>query len=118
MALYIKNTVAAFLLVLFLTPVMAKFADGVFHHHDTFHCTAHCEKHFHGYHEKCPILNHELSRASQDLIHFHLSVNSFVHAVIPIMTIDPDYCGLKYSFYLRAPPYPYSNNSPVIPIAV
>jgi len=92
------------LLLLFLTPIAAKFGDGLFHHHDYFHCNAQCETHFHAHHEKCPILNYELSLLSDRLlvinyekselcVENHFTINYRVYSAEPLLL-----------FYLRAPP--------------
>ena len=81
-----------------------KLVDGLFHHHDHFHCTAKNEKHFHEHHEKCPIPNFELSLFSTvkkiqttQKHYFSVGINDIYKFV---------YCfnNSKYSFLLRAPP--------------
>ncbi|MCK5814467.1 MAG: hypothetical protein KAH07_00835 [Flavobacteriaceae bacterium] len=81
-----------------------KLLDGLFHHHDHFHNTENNENHFDEQHEKCPILNFELSFFSAKK-HFQTAQKrlysgeqkdnyNFVYY----------YTNSKYSFSLRAPP--------------
>jgi len=57
----VKHTISISLVIILLLPTTIKLFDGLFHHHDHFHCTAKNEKHFHKYHAKCPIPSFELS---------------------------------------------------------
>jgi len=50
-----KNIISITLVFVFLIPITIKLLDGLFHHHNHFHCTVKKEKQFHEYHEKCPI---------------------------------------------------------------
>ena len=101
----LKNILSISLVFIFMTPMTIKLLDGFFHHHDHFHCTAKDEKHFHEYHEKCPILNFELSFFS---VEKHIQ-NTQKHCYQVELNNNYDfvYCcnNSKYSFLLRAPPF-------------
>jgi hypothetical protein len=99
-----KNTISISLVIILLLPMTIKLFDGLFHHHDHFHCTAKNEKHFHRYHEKCPIPSFELSFFSIEKqiqttqkFDFGVEQNDLYH-------FTPCCNSLKYSFLLRAPP--------------
>lgn len=100
----LKKTLSISLVVILLLPMTIKLFDGLFHHHDHFHCWAINEKHFHKYHEKCPIPTFELSFFS-DQNHSPATQN-LIHRVVYIDNYNSEYCGKKfdYSFLLRAPP--------------
>lgn len=100
----VKHTISISLVIVLLMPMTIKLFDGLFHHHDYFHCTAKNEKHYHKYHEKCPILSFELSFFSVEkqiqpthIIDFGVEQNDIYHFV--------QCCNSsRYSFLLRAPP--------------
>lgn len=79
------------------------------HHHDRFVCNAKTEKHFHIFHEKCPVCSFEFSVFLQDKIDaaianteltFHYNNSNYTF----------NYSDLsKFSFLLRGPPE-FSNN--------
>jgi len=100
----LKNIISISLLFIFLTPMTIKLVDGLFHHHDHFHCTAKNEKHFHEHHKKCPIPNFELSFFSVEKhvqttqkYDFHLGQSDLYNFILC--------CNYsEYSFLLRAPP--------------
>jgi hypothetical protein len=81
-----------------------KLFDGLFHRHDHFHCTAKNEKHFHRYHEKCPIPGFEFSFFSIEKHFQNTDKQYFGEEKSEIYSFTP-YCNsLSYSFLLRAPP--------------
>ena len=99
-----KNTVSITLVFVFLTPMAIKLVDGLFHHHDHFHCTAKNETHFHEHDEKCPIPSFELSFFS---IEKHIQkIQRHNYYVKQNDNYNFVYCcySSKYSFLLRAPP--------------
>lgn len=81
-----------------------KLIDGLFHHHDQFHCTTKHEKHFYEHHEKCPIPSFDLSLFS---VEKHIQITQ-KHNFCAEQNDNYNfvYCcnSLKYSFLLRAPP--------------
>ena len=100
----LKNIISITLVFIFLAPMTIKLLDGLFHHHDHFHCTAKNEKHFHKYHDKCPIPSFEFffflvkKHIQTTQKHFYrVELNDNYNFV---------YCcnNSKYSFLLRAPP--------------
>ena len=86
-----------------MTPVAVKFFDSSFHHHKHFICTAKNVKHFHEYHETCPIPGFVLSFYSLNkILHINHKVFYYEYLTNNILT---GYCKKpKYSFLLRAPP--------------
>ncbi|MBN2681282.1 MAG: hypothetical protein JXR58_02130, partial [Bacteroidales bacterium] len=100
----VKNYISFSLLVIFLLPLTIKLFDGLFHHHEHFHCAAKNEKQFHKQHEKCPILNFELSYFSAES-QFQPSptLSKFVE-LIDLYNFTLCCEKSKYSFLLRAPP--------------
>lgn len=100
----LKNIISLILVFIFLTPMTIKLVDGFLHHHEHFICTAKNEKHFHKYHEECPILNFELSFfLAEKLIQ---TTQKHFYRVELKDNYNFVYCcnNLKYSFLLRAPP--------------
>jgi len=98
------NIISIALVLIFIAPMSIKLVDGLFHHHDHFHCTATNEKHFHVYHEKCPIPGFELSLFSAEK---HLQISQkHNYCVKPNDDYNFVYCSnnSEYSFLLRAPP--------------
>lgn len=100
----LKNIITITMLLIFITPLSIKLLDGLFHHHDYFHCNAKNEKHFHKKHEKCPILSFELSFFS-----FEENRQNTQNHFYSIQKNDNynfvNCCNnSKYSFLLRAPP--------------
>ena len=100
----LKYIISVSLVFILLTPMTIKLIDSTFHHHDYFSCAGKNVKHFHQYHETCPISGIELSLYSlnkiidvtQKIIHGdHLIIN-YISTYF--------YCQSKYSFLLRAPP--------------
>lgn len=81
-----------------------KLFDGLFHHHDHFHCTAKNEKHFHRYHGKCPIPDFELSFFSVEKHFQNTDKHEFGEEQSETYSFSPCYNGLGYSFLLRSPP--------------
>lgn len=96
--------ISLILVVIFMTPMIIKLFDGLFHHHNHIHCTAKNEKYFHEHHDKCPIPNFELSSFSVEN-HKQIIQKHFYHVEINDI-YNFLYCcnNLKYSFLLRAPP--------------
>jgi hypothetical protein len=87
-----------------MTPMAVKLLDGLFHHHDHFHCTAKNEKHFHEHHKKCPIPSFELSFFSVKK-HIQTTQKHFYRLERNINYNFVIRCNnSKYSFLLRAPP--------------
>lgn len=108
----LKNIISISLVFIFLTPLMVKFFDGFFHHHDHFICTAKNEHHFHEHHDKCPVLGFEFSLYSLNKILIETQEEFYYDG--QIISYISNYCSskLKYSFLLRAPPlehFKYSN---------
>ncbi len=100
----LKKIIALTLVFIFMTPMTIKLLDGLFHHHDHFHCTAKNEKHFHEHHKKCPILNFELSIFS---VEKHIqTTQKHYYRVEQNDNYNFVYCcnHSKYSFLLRSPP--------------
>jgi len=100
----LKNIISLTLVFIFMTPMTIKLFDGLFHHHNHFHCTAKNEKHFHEHHEKCPIPSFELSFFS---VEKHIqTTQKHIYCVEYIDNYSFEYCckKLEYSFLLRAPP--------------
>lgn len=100
----LKNIILLILVFIFMTPITIKLLDGLFHHHDHFHCTAKNENHFHQYHKKCPIPSFELSFFSVEKHVQSTHKNYFCAEQSENYHIV--YCcnNSKYSFLLRAPP--------------
>jgi len=99
-----KFFISVALVLVFLTPMTVKLFDGLFHHHDHFHCTAKNEKHFHEHHEKCLIPGLELSFFSTEKQIQAIQKHSFFVEIHDLYNFVY-YCNhLKYSFLLRAPP--------------
>ena len=100
----LKNIISITLVFIFLTPMTIKLVDGLFHHHDHFHCTAKNEKHFHEHHEKCPIPSFKLSIFSVEK-HIQTTQKHFYRVELND-NYNFVYCcnNSKYSFLLRAPP--------------
>jgi len=100
----LKKILSISLVVILLLPMSIKLLDGLFHHHDHFHCWAINEKHFHKFHKKCPIPDFELSFFS-DQNHSNTTQN-LIHSVVYIDNYNFNYCCKKfyYTFLLRAPP--------------
>lgn len=100
----IKLTISISLVIIFLLPMITKFFDGLFHHHDHFICTAKNEKHFHEQHKKCPIPSFELSFFSiEKQIHTSQKYNFSVE-INDLYNFVNNCNNSKYSFLLRAPP--------------
>lgn len=100
----LKNIISLTLVFVFMIPISIKLLDGFFHHHDHFHCTAKNEKHFHEYHQKCPILTFKLSFFLVEK-HFQ-TTQKYYYYVKQSDHYRFVYCcnNSKYSFLLRAPP--------------
>lgn len=81
-----------------------KLFDGLFHHHDHFICTAKNEKHFHKYHEKCPVPGFELSFFSEEKQIQTTQEYCFCEEINSIYNFKYFCNNSKYSFLLRAPP--------------
>ena len=99
-----KYTISISLVIILLLPMTIKLLDGFFHHHDHFNCTAKNEKHFHRYHEKCPIPSFELSFFS---VEKQTQTTQKLDCDIEqnnIYNFTPCCNNSKYSFLLRAPP--------------
>ncbi|MFW6275693.1 MAG: hypothetical protein ACOC2M_03570 [bacterium] len=100
----VKHTISISLVIVFLLPMTIKVFDGLFHHHDHFHCTAKNEKHFHTYHKKCPVPYFELSFFAIEK-HFHnKEYQEFEEEQCEAYSFRPCCNNSKYSFLLRAPP--------------
>lgn len=84
-----------------------KLFDGLFHHHDHFHCTAKNEKHFHKYHAKCPIPSFELSFFSIEKHIQNTDKQDFGEEKSEIYSFTPYCSNSGYLFLLRAPPFFY-----------
>lgn len=100
----LKKIISLTLVFIFMTPMTIKLFDGLFHHHDHFHCTAENDKCFHEHHKKCPILNFELSLFS---VEKHIQTTQKHHYSVKLNdNYNFVYCcnNSKYSFLLRAPP--------------
>lgn len=96
----IKNIFSLWMVLVLLMPTIIKLE----HHHDHFVCNAKNEKHFHTFHEKCPICSFEFSVFLQDKI-----AASNVKTEITYRFNDNNYNFYysdlsKFSFLLRAPP--------------
>ena len=100
----LKNIISITLVFIFLIPMTIKLLDGAFHHHEHFHCTAKTEKHFHKYHEKCPIPGFELSFFSVEKFFQTLQKHDFCVEQSDIYNFTPCCNYSEYSFLLRAPP--------------
>ena len=75
--------ISLFLLGVFLTPLVVN----VFHHHEhVFICSAKNEKHYHTYHEKCPICSFHFS--------IYTSEKNLIQSVIKVF-----YCKVNYSYF-------------------
>lgn len=100
----LQNTISLTLVLIFLTPMTIKLLDGLFHHHEHFHCTVKNEKHFYKYHEKCPIPGFELSFFSKEERLQTTQKNDFCSEINYIYKFIYCCTSSKYSFLLRAPP--------------
>ncbi|MFP4047986.1 MAG: hypothetical protein ACLFT4_09560 [Bacteroidales bacterium] len=100
----VKHTIAISLVIVLLLPMTIKLFDGLFHHHDHFHCTAKNEKHFHKYHEKCPIPGFELSFFSIEKHFQNKNYQEFGEEQSEAYSFRPCCDNSSYSFLLRAPP--------------
>ena len=99
-----KHIISILLVSIFLTPMTIKLFDDFFHHHDYFVCTAKYEKHFHKFHEICPIASFDLSLFTVDKILFETQ-RAFYYDELYINNISNNCCfKSRYSFSLRAPP--------------
>lgn len=58
----LKKLISLFILGIFLLPLIVKLE----HHHEQFICKAKNEKHFHSYHETCPVCKFEFSAFRND----------------------------------------------------
>jgi len=106
----LKKIIALTLVFIFMTPITIKLLDGLFHHHDHFHCTAKNEKHFHEHHEKCPIPSFELSFFSVEK-HVQTTQKHFYRVELNDKYNFVICCNnSKYAFLLRAPPIFTDNN--------
>ena len=100
----VKHTISISLVTILLLPMTIKLFDGLFHHHNHFHCTAKNEKHFHEHHEKCPIPSFELSFFSVEK-HIETTKKHFYRVELNDNYNFVACCNnSKYSFLLRAPP--------------
>jgi len=100
----LKYIISISLVFILLTPLMVKLLDQKFHYHDHFICNAKYERHFHEYHEKCPIPGFEffLFTINKKVLATH---KTFYFEKLVINYISIQYCSnSKYSFSLRAPP--------------
>jgi hypothetical protein len=98
------NILSVSLAVVFLTPLVIKFLDGRFHHHERIVYDSGKECHFHEYHKKCPVPGFEFSFYAL----YKNSVETKKQCFLQKVTIN--YVSThfsdqsKYSFLLRAPP--------------
>ena len=100
----LKNIISITLVFIFLTPMTIKLVDGLFHHHDHFHCTAKNEKHFHEHHEKCPIPSFKLSIFSVEKHIQNTQRQNYYIKQNDNYKFDNCCNRSKYSFLLQAPP--------------
>jgi hypothetical protein len=100
----VNHTIAISLVIVLLLPMTIKLFDGLFHHHDHFHCTAKTENHFHKYHEKCPITGLELSFFSIEKHFQQKEFQKFGEEQSEAYSFIPCCDNSGYSFLLRAPP--------------
>jgi len=98
----LKNIISLTLVFILIIPMTIKLLDGLFHHHDHFHCTAKNEKHFYEHHEKCPIPSFELSFFSVEK-HIQTTQKHFYRVELNDNYNFVYYCtNSNYSFLLRA----------------
>jgi len=96
-----KYIIPIFLLWIFLTPSVVKF---VHQHEPAFHCTAKYEKHYHSFHEKCPICAFHFSLFKQEQKYFDISTKEVYRRFIysyKIIFVKKLFC---LSLLLRGPP--------------
>ena len=100
-----KNIISILLAAILLMPIIAKFADGQFHHHYRHNSTfsANTLK-FENYHEDCPIASFEYS-LFQSSIHKYKPVKCSVADRLTVLQSKESLSNyFDYSFLLRAPP--------------
>lgn len=92
------------LVVVFLTPLVIKFLDGRYHHHERIVYDTEKEDHFHKYHKKCPVPGFEFSFFAVYKNRVEIKKQYYLQKVtISYVSVNfPDQS--KYSFLLRAPP--------------
>lgn len=100
----LKNIISVYLVIIFLSPTIVKLFDSSFHHHNHFVCNAKTERHFHKYHEICPIPSFDLPSFSLIKSKFETQNTFLIHEILISFISDFCLCNSNYSYLLRAPP--------------
>ena len=104
MRFFVKNTISICLLLLFLTPIIAKTGDALFHHHEHSYCSLHCGEHFDEEHSQCPILKYELNALADRILKIEFENLLFYESTV-IQVCFHEYSHKKqFLIFLSAPP--------------
>lgn len=99
-----KNTISISLLLLFITPIVAKFGDAIFHHHEHFHCTTHCGIYYDEQHSECPILKYEVNSLADKIQEIEFESIVFFKSIVNQLQSFVYTTQRTLSIFLRAPP--------------
>ena len=94
----LENIISFSLVIIFMLPPTIKLLDEIFHHHHHFICTAKHEHHFHEHHDKCAIVDFELS---------FFSMQKLISEKKETISTDKLFVNLKQSFYFVKSDYSF-----------